>query len=206
PEAQRIAQRMKPFGDRAADAAIGPGDHGDATGRIDHDTRSIGSFDRIMDKSRAQCMIATAAADTPSRKVSSPMADGQNAPSTAPLPGSGAPADTRRNYLIGIAMGLIGSACLSIAGVTMRHVEQADGWQMLFYRSIIFAATILLWLLLRYRTRTLQAFQAIGRLGLLVAVVMGISFVGYLVALAWAQVATAMVVMSSGPVFAALFG
>ena len=117
-----------------------------------------------------------------------------------------APADTRRNYLIGVAMALVGSVCLSIAGVTMRHVEQADGWQMLFWRSIIFAATILLWLLLRYRLKTPQAFVAIGRLGLVIAVVMGTSFVGYLLALAWTPVASAMVVMSSGPMFAALFG
>lgn len=119
---------------------------------------------------------------------------------------SAAPADTRRNYLIGVAMALVGSGLLSIAGVIMRNVEEADEWQMLFWRSVIFAAAIFLWLLYRYRTRLPQAFMAIGRLGLVIALVMGTSFIGYVLALAWTPVASAMVVMSSGPMFAALFG
>jgi drug/metabolite transporter (DMT)-like permease len=88
----------------------------------------------------------------------------------------------------------------------MRHVEQATEWQMLFWRSIIFAAAIFLWLLYRYGTRLPQAFMAIGRLGIVIAVVMAMSFTGYVLALAWTPVASAMVVMSSGPMFAALFG
>jgi drug/metabolite transporter (DMT)-like permease len=112
----------------------------------------------------------------------------------------------RRRYLIGILMVIGGAICLSIAGVTLRFVEQADGWQLLFYRSIIFSATLLLWLVLRYRTKLPQAFRDIGWMGLLIATVMGTSFVGYLLALTLTTVATAMVVMAAGPVFVALMG
>lgn len=112
----------------------------------------------------------------------------------------------RRRYLIGILMVIGGAICLSIAGVTLRFVEQADGWQLLFYRSIIFSATLLLWLALRYRARLPQAFRQIGWLGLLIAAVMGTSFVGYLLALTLTSVATAMVVMAAGPVCVALMG
>jgi drug/metabolite transporter (DMT)-like permease len=134
------------------------------------------------------------------------MTDGSAAVRPAPSTTGGAPADTRRNYLIGVAMALVGSAFLSIAGVIMRHVEQATEWQMLFWRSVIFAGAIFLWLLYRYKARLLQAFMAIGRLGILIALVMGTSFIGYVLALAWTPVASAMVVLSSGPMFAALFG
>jgi len=133
------------------------------------------------------------------------MTDNSAAERLAPALG-GAPADTRRNYLIGVVMALVGSGLLSIAGVIIRNVEDADEWQMLFWRSVIFAAAIFLWLLYRYRTRLPQAFMAIGRLGLVIALVMGTSFIGYVLALAWTPVASAMVVMSSGPMFAALFG
>ncbi len=155
----------------------------------------------IMDKPRAECMIA----GENGRRGRNSMTDGIAAERPAPV-GGGAPADTRRNYLVGVAMALVGSSFLSIAGVIMRHVEQADGWQMLFWRSIVFSGAILLWLLVRYGARLPQAFMAIGRLGLLIAVVMGTSFIGYLLALAWTPVASAMVVMSSGPMFAAVFG
>jgi len=116
------------------------------------------------------------------------------------------PADTRRSYLVGVAMVLAGSLCLSIAGVTLRHVESASEWTILFYRSVIFAATLLIWLALRYRSRLVRAFIGIGRLGLLVAIVMGTSFVAYLISLSLTTIANAMVVLASGPVFAALLG
>lgn len=134
------------------------------------------------------------------------MTDGSAAERPAPSTTGGAPADTRRNYLIGVAIALVGFCVLSIAGVIIRNVEQATEWQLLFWRSIIFSAAIFLWLLFRYRSRLPQAFMAIGRLGLVIAVVMGTSFIGYVLALSWTTVASAMVVMSSGPMFAALFG
>ncbi|MEX0809439.1 MAG: EamA family transporter [Dongiaceae bacterium] len=112
----------------------------------------------------------------------------------------------RRRYLLGILMVVGGAVCLSIAGVTLRFVEQADGWQLLFYRSIIFSATLLLWLVLRYRTKLPQAFRQVGWMGILIAAVMGTSFVGYLLALTLTTVATAMVVMAAGPVCVALMG
>ncbi|MDZ4735435.1 MAG: DMT family transporter [Rhodospirillaceae bacterium] len=112
----------------------------------------------------------------------------------------------RRRYLIGILMVVGGAVCLSIAGVTLRFVEQADGWQLLFYRSIIFSATLLIWLVLRYRTKLPQAFREVGWMGILIAAVMGTSFVGYLLALTLTTVATAMVVMAAGPVCVALMG
>ena len=154
-----------------------------------------------MDKPRAECMIASAGG-LQDRIF---MTDNKAAERLAPASGA-APADTRRNYLIGVAMALVGSGLLSIAGVIIRNVEEADEWQMLFWRSVIFAGAIFLWLLYRYRTRLPQAFMAIGRLGLVIALVMGTSFIGYVLALAWTPVASAMVVMSSGPMFAALFG
>ncbi|MEX2297730.1 MAG: EamA family transporter [Dongiaceae bacterium] len=112
----------------------------------------------------------------------------------------------RRRYLLGMVMVVGGAICLSIAGVTLRFVEQADGWQLLFYRSIIFSATLLIWLVLRYRTKLQQAFRQVGWMGILIAAVMGTSFVGYLLALTLTTVATAMVVMAAGPVCVALMG
>ena len=45
---------------------------------------------------------------------------------------------------------ILGSAfCLSTSGVGLRVIEEADGWQILFYRSLSMMALILIVLLLR---------------------------------------------------------
>ena len=47
-------------------------------------------------------------------------------------------------YRRGIFQLLASGFFLSTAGIALRIVEQADGWQILFYRSIALSITILL--------------------------------------------------------------
>ena len=54
---------------------------------------------------------------------------------------------------IGAALALGGGALLSLAGISLRHMEAAGGWQILFYRSLTFFVVVAAYLAIRYRAR-----------------------------------------------------
>ena len=95
---------------------------------------------------------------------------------------------------------------LSLAGITLRHIESASGWQILFYRSLTFFVVVTLWLAIRYRARVVRAFVATGRPGLIVAVCLGIGSTSYVFALLLTTVANALFIISAAPFMAAVLG
>lgn len=94
----------------------------------------------------------------------------------------------------------------STAGVLVRLVESADGWTLVFYRSVAFVATMLLFIVWRHGRHSAAAFRDIGRSGLGVAVFLGAAFTLYIFALLNTTVANAVFTVSLSPFFAALFG
>ncbi len=111
-----------------------------------------------------------------------------------------------RRHLTGVALVLAAGVMLSVAGVTVRNMEAAGGGQILFYRSLAFFAALALYLALRYRTRTVRAFVAVGRPGLVVAVSLGLGSACYVFALLLTTVANALFLISSAPFMAAVLG
>lgn len=107
-------------------------------------------------------------------------------------------------YLQGVAMVSVGALCLSTSGIVLRHMEAADGWQILFYRSLAYVATVLAFLTIRHGSGVGRSFMRIGRGGLLIVVTLGLGFIGYVFALLMTSVANAMFVISTAPFFAAL--
>ena len=101
---------------------------------------------------------------------------------------------------------LAAGALLSIAGITLRHVESASGWQILFYRSLTFCIVVALWLTYRYRARVVRAFVAVGRPGLVVALSLGLGSTCYVFALLLTTVANALFLISAAPFMAAVLG
>lgn len=95
---------------------------------------------------------------------------------------------------------------LSIAGITLRHIESASGWQILFHRSLTFCIVIALWLTFRYRARVVRAFVAVGRPGLVVALSLGLGSTCYVFALLLTTVANALFLISAAPFMAAVLG
>lgn len=106
----------------------------------------------------------------------------------------------------GIGFMLMAAVCFSTGGLITRHVEAADGWQVMFYRAVGMVATLTLVLLVKERGRVVAPFKAIGRGGLAVAAVIAVSMVSYVFAMLLTSVANAQFVMSSAPFFAALLG
>ena len=93
----------------------------------------------------------------------------------------------------------------STAGILVRLVESADGWTLVFYRSVAFVATMLVFIVWRYGRHSAAAFRDIGRSGLGVAVFLGAAFTLYIFALLNTTVANAVFTVSLSPFFAALF-
>lgn len=103
-------------------------------------------------------------------------------------------------------MVLAGGVCLSLGGLLLRYIEDAGGWQILFYRSLAFVATVLVLIVARHRARTARAFLEVGWSGVLVALSLGFGFTFYVFAILMTTVANVVFTNSSGPLFAALLG
>ena len=112
----------------------------------------------------------------------------------------------KRGYLFGVVCVLAGGLCLSLAGVLVRNIDQADGWQILFYRSVTFFILLSSILTVRYRSRTLAAFRAVGWRGVVVSVSLGLGSVCYIFALLNTTVANAMFIIGASPLVAAAAG
>ncbi len=95
---------------------------------------------------------------------------------------------------------------LSVAGIALRQMESASGWQILFYRSLTFCVVIVLWLTFRYRAGVGRAFVAVGRPGLVVALSLGLGSTCYVFALLLTTVANALFLISAAPFMAAVLG
>ncbi len=108
-------------------------------------------------------------------------------------------------YRFGILCLFTATFFTSLAGVILRHVEAADGWQVLFYRSAALVATLLVFLWWRHGANTGRAFLAVGRPGLAVAVFLGSAFILFIFALLETTVANVVFTLGLSPFFAALF-
>ena len=110
-----------------------------------------------------------------------------------------------RGYRFGLWCLVAASFFTSTAGVILRHVETADGWQVLFYRSAALVAALLLFLLWRHGRRTGGAFRAVGWPGLVTALSLSGAFVMFIFALLETTVANVVFTISLSPFFAAAF-
>ena len=108
----------------------------------------------------------------------------------------------RRGILQLVASGFF----LSTSGIALRIIEQADGWQILFYRSLALSVTILLILVFQKRSRFFDEFRGLGWNDFFLAVFLGTGFVAYVFALLYNTVANALFIFSCAPFIAGFLG
>jgi drug/metabolite transporter (DMT)-like permease len=111
-----------------------------------------------------------------------------------------------RRYTLGVSLVVTGGVFLSLSGIMLRNIESASGWQVLFYRGITFSFMLLLVLLFKYRKGTLDAFRAIGRPGIIAALVLGFGSVCYVFAILLTTVANALFIIGASPLATAFVG
>ncbi len=103
----------------------------------------------------------------------------------------------------GVAL-IAGAACFwSTGGLIARHIE-TDQWNIMFYRGIFAALTLLGFLLWRDGRQLWALFRNLKLPGLAVALCFGIAACSFVVALQHAKVATIFFIESSSPFIAGL--
>ncbi len=96
--------------------------------------------------------------------------------------------------------------CWSSAGILICSISLTDVWEIIFWRSIFLCLFVFGWLWQQYRNKAWQKIRDVGTPGLVSAALLTVMFVGFVAALSYTTVANTLIVMSSGPFFAALFG
>lgn len=107
---------------------------------------------------------------------------------------------------LGVAAVLAAAFCTSLSGLLVRLAEDADGWQILFWRSTFCIATLAVYMAWRHGARIGDRYLSIGRTGLLCSLTLGSSFVTFIFAMTNTTVANVAFTVGMAPVFAALMG
>ena len=107
--------------------------------------------------------------------------------------------DTRIFILV-----LSGALVLSFTGLIIRQIDAANAWQVLFFRSLGFIATLSLFLLFKYKIKAVLIHRKIDLWGFVTAIFIGLSFGMNIYALTIVSVAQAYFILSTLPLMTAL--
>ena len=110
------------------------------------------------------------------------------------------------NYRKGVVLVLAAGICWSFMGLGIRHIEVANVWQILFFRSIALTPLLLLVLTLRARGNPLPIIQKAGLAGGVGGIALVFAFSGGILAVQTTSVANAMFLFAAAPFFAAVLG
>ena len=113
----------------------------------------------------------------------------------------------RSTYIIpGYILILIGAFFLSWGGLLIREIENADIWQILFWRAFFFSLTLIFFLFFKYRIQALYIIKKSGYPGIAYGSAMSLGFVAYIVAMVETTVANVLFIISSQTIWLAIFG
>lgn len=107
--------------------------------------------------------------------------------------------DTRIFILV-----LSGALVLSFTGLIIRQIDAANAWQVLFFRSLGFIATLSLFLIFKYKSEAVSLHRKIDLWGFGTAIFIGLSFGMNIYALTIVSVAQAYFILSTLPLMTAL--
>ena len=112
----------------------------------------------------------------------------------------------KSSYSRGIIMSGAGMLILSPDGLLLRLVTEASIWDIIFYRSMFVAVAISAFLLIRKRNNYLSVFYKFGRSGWISTILMTLSGLSFVGAMANTSVANTLVLVATMPFFSAVLG
>ena len=101
---------------------------------------------------------------------------------------------------------LLGGTCMSFIGLCMRLIEAADGFQILFYRSISLSLIVGLICCLRRWTGPVTFVKSLDRTDMVMGAALAIAFATYVFAMIHTSVASTLFILTSTPFMAAVLG
>jgi len=93
---------------------------------------------------------------------------------------------------------------MGMVGLILRLMESADGFQILVYRSFALSAMVMLVACLRRKVGALKFLKSFDKWDVIVGLLLGLAFSFYVYALLNTNIASALFVLSSAPIFAAI--
>jgi drug/metabolite transporter (DMT)-like permease len=100
----------------------------------------------------------------------------------------------------------MGALSLSFGGLIVKSFEGSTLWQILFWRSLFFTLTVLIFLIITYKKKTIQAFYESGLPGFFGGIILSFGFCGYVFAMYNTTVANTNFIISLQILFLAIFG
>lgn len=105
---------------------------------------------------------------------------------------------------VAISLVLTGGVLMGMVGLILRLMESADGFQILVYRSFALSAMVMLVACLRRKTGVSDFLRSFDKWDVLIGILLGLAFSFYVYALLNTNIASALFILSSAPIFAAL--
>jgi drug/metabolite transporter, DME family len=99
---------------------------------------------------------------------------------------------------------LLGALCMSFAALLVRLIQNADGFQILFYRGFPQCVMVMIVACVIRRMSIKEFFKSIDKTDIYLGIAMSIAFSFYIFALLNTSVASALFILSIAPVFAAI--
>ena len=106
-------------------------------------------------------------------------------------------------HLKGLLITVLGVFILSPDALLIRLAD-SDTWTILFWRGLLFALGVVLVIVITYKSKTLQQFINIGKRGILLGFLFGLSTIFFVTAIQYTSIANALVIISTSPVVSAL--
>jgi DME family drug/metabolite transporter len=113
---------------------------------------------------------------------------------------------TGLSYRSGVFLVLIAGAIWSTTGLMIRLIQEAQVWQILFYRSIAMTPVLFLFIAFRSKNRLLENFRKAGVTATIGAMGLVFAFAGGIFALQSTTVANALFLFATAPFFTAILG
>lgn len=107
-------------------------------------------------------------------------------------------------YRRGRVLVMLSGVFFSIGGVLVRLIETANELQIVFYRSIALVVTILAFMAVRNRMSMAAGFRAVGPTGVVGALFLAFTFIGFIFSLKRTTVANTLLLMSTATFMAAI--